>query len=404
MNELYVSKQKILDHKREVFAYELLFKDADNTPQELSNSVRETAQLIIGSITSRELDKLLNRRTLAFINVDEKTLSKGILDVLDKDRFILNILEDIELSDKIVSKIIQYRKRGFRLSIEHFDSSAQMIMKFKRLFNYIDIIKMDVLLSEPENLEKVVSKFKGGRIKLLAQNIETKEDLHKCFEMGFDYFQGYYLDKPEVIELAGSKEPAQFIILQLIRIIKENNATGELEFFIKQQPDLSFKLIEFFNNSRAMEVKVESLIQVITLMGRDKLMRWLMVYLYSEVSQNSASKTILELAIKRAQRMEEEAPAQHKHKAYLAGMFSMLSSIFETNIKDLMAAVKMDRDITTLVLEKKGIFAGSLMRAEQAEKAYLKKIMMANFDKLSTTDLIFTLEDGGVEVDKDKIL
>jgi len=404
MNELYLSKQKIFNDKHEVFAYEILFKDAANTPTELSNVVRETAQLIIGSIRSRELDKLLGRKNLAFIDVDEVTLSKGILDVLDKDRFVLNILEDIELSDKIVSKIVQYRKRGFRLSIEHFDSSAKMIRKFKRLFNYIDIIKMDIVSSEPQNLEKVVEKFKGSRIKLLAQNIETKEDLHRYFEMGFDYFQGYYLDKPEVILIAGSKEPAQFIILQLIRIIKENNATGELEYFIKQQPDLSFKLIEFFNNSRAADVKVESLMQVITLMGRDKLMRWLMVYLYSEVSQNSASKTILELAIKRAQRMEEEASFGYKDKAYLAGMFSMLSSIFETNIKELMAAVNMDSDITTLVLEKKGIFAGSLMRAEQAEKAYLKKVMMANFEKLSTTDLIFTLEDGGIEIDKDKIL
>ena len=404
MNELFISKQKIFNHKHEVFAYELLFKDANNAPKELSNMVRETAQLIIGSIRSRELDTLLGRKTLAFIDVDEVTLSKGILDILDKDRFVLNILEDIELSDKIVSKIIQYRKRGFRLSIEHFDSSAQMITKFKRLFNYIDIIKMDVLRSEPENLEKVMEKFKGSRIKLLAQNIETKEDLHRYFEMGFDYFQGYYLDKPEIMQIAGSKEPAQFIILNLLRIIKENNETEELEYFIKQQPDLSFKLIAFFNNARATDVQVESLMQVITLMGRDKLMRWLMVYLYSEVSQNSASKTILELAIKRAQRMEEEASFEYKDKAYLAGMFSMLSSIFETNIKELMAAVNMDSDITTLVLEKKGIFAGSLMRAEQAEKTYLKKVMMANFEKLSTTDLIFALEDGGVEIDKDEIL
>ena len=137
-------------------------------------------------------------------------------------------------------------------------------------------------------------------------------------------------------------------------------------------------------------------------MGRDKLLRWLMVYLYSEVSTNPASQTILELAIKRAQRMEAEADERHKDKAYLAGMFSMLSSIFETNIKELMNQVHMDRDITTLIIEKKGIFAGSLIRAEKAEKDYLKKIMLANFEKLNTPDLIYTLEDGGVAIDKDE--
>lgn len=399
MNEISVSKQKIFNKNNKVFSYELVFKDDANNITGFSNSVKETAQLIIGAVSSKELDKLLGRDTLAFVNVDDQTITKGILDVLDKDRFVLNISEDIKLTEEVISKIIQYRKRGFKLSLEHFDSSAVMIKKFHRLFNYIDIIKMDVALSEPENLEMVMNKFKGTRIKLLAQSIETKAEYIKYKEMGFDFFQGYILDKPEIIEISGSKEPAQFIIMQLIKIIKSNNSTEELEFFIKLQPDLSFKLIQFFNKSKKLTVKVKSLTQVITLMGRDKLLRWLMVYLYSEVSKNPASQTMLELAIKRAERMESEADDKYKDKAYLAGMFSMLGSIFETDIKE----VKMDNDITSLVLEKKGIFASSLMRAEKIEKDYLKKIMLANFEKLSTSELIYTLEDGGVEIDKDKI-
>jgi EAL and modified HD-GYP domain-containing signal transduction protein len=403
MNIINISKQKIFDNKNQVYAYELVFKDSSNNPTGFSTSVKETSQLIISSISSKELDTLLGQRTLAFVNVDETTLMKGILDVLDNSRFVLNILENIELSEKVIAKIIQYRKRGFKLSLEHFDSSAQMIQKFSRLFNYIDIIKMDVVLSQPENLEKVVKKFKDTRIKLLAQNIETKEDYKHYLDMGFDFFQGYYLDKPETIEIIGSKEPAQFIIIQLIKIIKDNNTTEQLEFFIKKQPDLSFKLVQFFNNTKTLSVKIESLTQVITLMGRDKLLKWLMVYLYSEASKDSASKTILSLALKRAERMENDADARHKDKAYLAGMFSMLSSIFETDIKELMNHIQMDKDITSLVLEKKGIFATSLKRAIEEEKKYLKKVMLANFEKLDTTDLIYTLEYGGVDIDNDKL-
>lgn len=404
MNIINLSKQKIFNDKNEIYAYELIFKDIKNQPSGFSDNLKGTSQLIISSITTPELDRLLGKKALAFVNVDDETLTKGILDVLDKDRFVLNILEDIDLTEKVISKIIQYKKRGFRLSLENFDSSAHMIKKFSILFNYIDIIKMDVVLSEPENLEKVMNKFQGTRIKLLAQNIETKEDYKKYADLGFDFFQGYYLDKPETIEIIGSKEPAQFIILQLIKIIKEDTSGNEkLEFFIKKQPDLSFKLIQFFNNSKKLSVKVESLTQVISLMGRAQLLRWLLVYLYSEVSTSPASKTMLELALKRAERMEAEADVRNKDKAYLAGMFSMLSSIFETDIKELMNHINMDDDITSLVLEKKGIFASSLMKAEKAEKDYLKKVMLANFDKLYTSDLIYTLEYGGVEIDKDKI-
>lgn len=404
MNIIRLSIQKIFNNRKEVFAYELLFKDSSDRDTGLSDSIKGTAQLIMSSITSSELDKLLGKHSLGFVNIDELVLSKGILDVLDKDRFVLNIHENIKLDDDIINKIIQYKKRGFMVSLERFDSSADMINKFARLFNFIDIIKMDIALSEPSNLEKVMKKFEGTRVKLLAQNIETKEDYKKCQDQGFSLFQGYYLDRPQVIEIVGPKEAAQFVILQLIKIIKDDNTANEkLELFLKQQADLSFKLIQFFNNSEKLNTKVESLTQVINLMGRQKLLRWLMVYLYSELSKNIASKTLLDLAIRRAESMEAEALPRNKDKAYLAGMFSLLSSIFETNIKELMTHINMDSDITSLVLDKKGIFAGSLMRAEQAEKEYLRKIMLANFDKLNTTDLVNTLECGGIEIDKNKI-
>jgi len=410
MNIINYTKQKIFDKNKLVYAYELIFEDTSHNEEDTShnemgysNNIKGAAQLIINSFTDKELDKLLDKNTLAFVRIDEKTLIKDVIDALDKDRFILNILGNIDLTEKVISKIIQYRKRGFKFSLENFDSSINMITKFSKLFKYIDIIKIDTALSEPDNLEKIVHKLKDSNIKILAKNIETKEDYEKYLNMGFDYYQGYYLGKPIPMEIITSKEPNQFVILQLIKIIKNNEDTEQLELFIKKQPDLSFKLIQFFNNSKKLSVRVESLTQVITLMGRDELLRWLMVYLYSEASTNPASKTILDLAIKRAEKMEAEAISTNKDKAYLAGMFSMLSSIFETNIKELMNHIKMDHDITTLIVENKGIFAPSLDRAIQEEKDYLKKKMLANFDKLNTTDLINTLEYGGVDIDESKI-
>lgn len=403
MSEFYISKQKIIDVQKHVYAYEIVFKDSANRPVGFSNSLKATSQLILKSIGASELKSLLGAKAKAFINVDETTLTKGILDVLNKERFILNILEDITLTEAVLQTIIEYKKKGFMFSLEHFDSSARMIVKFQRLFNYIDIIKMDILVSEVENMQKVMQKFKNTRIKLLAQGVDNQEDYEECQEMGFDYFQGSFIDKPKVAPIESNKEPAQMIILQLIRIIKNNKSTEELEGFIKQQPDLSFKLIEFFNNMEKLDIKIESLTQVITLLGRNKLLRWLLVYLYSESSTNGASKTILDLAIRRAELMEAEADEKNRDKAYLAGMFSMLGSIFEMDPNELMNYVKMDNDITMLVLHKKGIFASSLMRAEMAEKVYLKKVMMANFDKLDTSDLVYTLEDSGIGIDKDDI-
>ena len=53
MNIINISKQKILNNKNKAFAYELLFQDAQNQETSLSNSIRETSQLIMSSISSK---------------------------------------------------------------------------------------------------------------------------------------------------------------------------------------------------------------------------------------------------------------------------------------------------------------------------------------------------------------
>ena len=403
MNKVFMARQKIFNVMGKVYAYELLFRDHAHGIKEFPTNMKATAHVIINTVTNVCTNELIGKDGMAFINIDEDVLTSDILDVLDKDRFVLEILETTDLTDKVIAKIKQYHARGFKIVIDDFDCTAEMIIKFTPLFKYIDIIKIDVLISEPENLINVVAKLKKGKIKLLAEKVETKEDYNEYVKMGFDLFQGYYLDKPEVIEVDRYKEATQIVILQLIKIIKEEGETSTMESYIKLQADLSFKLLRFLNNQNVVKSEIKSIKQAITLLGRDKLLRWLMVYLYSEISTNPASEAILEIAIKRAESMEKDALPADKDKAYLAGMFSLLDAIFETDINDLMKHINMDKDIDLLVVDKKGKFASSLIKVEKSEREYLKKLVINNFDKISTTDIIYALRFNNIEIDKNKL-
>lgn len=403
MSKVFIAKQKILNKSGQLYAHELLFRDNANGITNFPTNLKATAHVLMHSLTNLNLDELLGKNGVAFINVDETVLTSGMLDVLDKDRFTLELLETIDLTDKVLSKIKQYYKRGFTIAIDDFDCSAEMIKKFTPVFKYIKIIKMDVLVAEPHNLKNVMNKLKSTGKLLLAEKVETQAEYNEYVKMGFDLFQGYHLHKPEVIEVDRYKEAAKLTILQLIKIIKEDGDSSEIEKYIKQQADLSYKLITFLNNHSIVEHKIDSIIQVITLLGRDKLLRWLLIYLYSEASNNPASETILTLAQKRAEAMEEEARLQDKDKAYISGMFSMLDSLFETNIKDVMKNINMDKEITQLVVEKKGKFATSLRKAEEVERDYLKGLICNNFDKINVTDIIYSLEFAGIGIDKNKL-
>lgn len=403
MGKLYLAKQKIFNGSGNLYAYELLFRDTAHGIKEFPSNIKATSHVIMNTLTNLNVDELLGKNGMAFINIDEHMLSSGIIDMLDKKRFILEILETIDLTENVINKIKQYHKRGFMIAVDDFDCSAGMIKKFAPLIKHIHIIKIDVLSHEPENLKPVMDKLKNIGIKLLAEKVETKEEYDKYKSLGFDLFQGYFLHKPEVVEIDGYKEVTHLIILQLIQLIKNDDETSKIEMFIKQRADLSYKLIKFINNQEVFTKPVESITQIIGLLGRDKLLRWLLVYLYSEISTNPASRTILRFALNRAERMEEDAHHRDKEKAYLAGMFSLLGAVFDTNIKELMHQVKMDKDITSLVVEKKGKFAHSLLKAEKEEKEYLKKLVMENFDKLDTAEIIYALEYSGVHIEKNRL-
>lgn len=403
-NKVYLARQKIFDSNGRTYAYELLFRDHAHGIKEFPSNMKATAHVIINTLTNICVNELIGKNGIGFISIDEEVLTSDVIDILDKDKFILEILETTELTDKVVNKIKQYHARGFKIAIDDFDCSAEMLKKFVPLFKYIDIIKIDVLLAEPQNLKNVVAKLRNSGIKMLAEKIETKEAYERYLRMGFHYFQGFFLNRPEVLEINRYKESTSMVILHLIKIIKEDGETSVIESYIKQQPDLTFKILKFLNNQSNINEEVESITQVITLLGRDKILRWLMLYIYSEVSTNPASEAIMNMAIKRAERMEAEASSpQDKDKAYLAGMFSLVDAIFEADVEELMEYISLDKDINSLVLHKKGKFAQSFLKAEQSEREYLKELVMNNFHKISTIDIVYSLGYCGVEIEKEKL-
>jgi len=401
LDKIYLAKQKIFNRNNKVFANELLFRDHAHGIKDFPTNMKATSHVIINSLIN--IDDILNESNIILVNVDEDFLLSGLVDLLDKNRFMLEILETTNLTDEVISRIKQFHRRGFKIAVDDFDCTSEMIKKFNPILKYIHLVKIDVIESEPENLKNVVAKLKKIGMKLLAEKIETKEDYQHYLNMGFDLFQGYYLQEPETIEVDRGKDVTQHIIINLIKLIKDDSGIEQIEFYIKQRPDLSLKLIKFLNTQGKFDEDIESIVQVITLLGRDKLLRWLLLYLYSEMSDNPVSEQILAIALKRAEIMEENATASEKDKAYISGMFSMIGALFDTTNEDIIKNIKLDKDITDLVIRKKGKFLSGLLKSEQREREYLKKLCISNFDKIDTVDIIYTLGLNAIELNKDKI-
>jgi EAL and modified HD-GYP domain-containing signal transduction protein len=401
LDKVYLAKQKIFNKHNKKFAYELLFRDYEYGIRLFPTNIKATSHVLINVLTN--INHVINEPGTVLINVDEEFLLSGLVNILDKNKFMLEILETTDLTKKVVSRIKSYHNQGYKIAIDDFDCSFEMIKKFTPIFKYINLIKVDVQASEPDNFNNVVIKLKEKGLKLLAEKVETKEEYQMCLDMGFDLFQGYYLDKPQTVEIHRSKDITQYIILNLIQMIKEDATTKVIEVYIKQRPDLSLKLVKFLNTQDKLDTKVESIVQVITLIGRDKLLRWLLLYLYSEMSNTPVSEIILAIAVNRAENMANYAIEAEKNKAYLAGMFSMIGALFDSTNKEVIGDIKLDKDIRDLVINRKGRFLSSLLKSEVSERTYLKRLFIENFDKIDLVDVIYTLGLNGISIDKDRL-
>lgn len=400
LEKAYIARQEIVDVNDKIIAYELLFRDHAHGIKEFPTNLKATSQVMMNVLANITITDVVPQNIKAFINIDETVLTSGIIDILDKNIFVLEVLETTDLTEKVIKKIVQYHKAGFVIAIDDFDCSAEMIKKFTPILKYISLVKIDVMSSNQENLKNLMSKFKQLGKKVLAEKVETEEEYESCIKMGFDLFQGYYFSKPEVIEINIHKEATHIVILQLIGLLKEDAETSKVEKFVRSRPDLSLKLIKYLNNQKDFSSEIDSITQVITLMGRERLMRWLLLYIYSEVSTSPPSENVLLLAQKRAEKMEEDAPLHMKDKAYLAGMFSMLDILFDTSMQELMSHVKMDKEIVNLVINKTGRFSDSLKTIEKKEKEELKKVICEQFNKLRVEDILYALEFGGIKLEE----
>ena len=398
MNNAYIARQEILDRNDKLIAYELLFRDHEFGINEFPSNLKATSHVVMNVLNNINISDVVPQGIKAYINVDETILSSGFLEILDKDKFVLEILETADINDVMIKKMKHYHKMGFTLAIDDFDCSAEMIKKFTPIFKYISIIKVDLLSSNPENLKNVVPKFKKMGKKVLAEKVETKEEYDRYMQMGFDLFQGYYLSKPETMTIKIHKEATHIVILQLIGLLKADDESVKVEKFLRSRPDLSFKLMKYINNQNDFKSEIDSVMQVITLMGRDRLMRWLLLYLYSEVATSPLSENVLKLAQERAVKMEADAPSHMRDKAYLAGMFSMVGILFDTDIKELVSHIKLDKDITELVVSGTGRFSGSLKKIQEKEKSDLKKIVCDNFEDIHIEDILYALESASIKI------
>lgn len=363
-----LARQPIFDPKLSIWGYELLFRSASEHLDDIGGD-KATSEVLLNTFGEAGLKGVVGDH-IALINFTRTLLLN--LPPFDHNRYIIEILEDVEVDDEIIQSLMHAKKKGFKIALDDFILTHNTAS----LLHLTNIIKIDVLASSKEEIEQYANSFIPQQIELLAEKVETYEMFKYCKNLGFKYFQGYFLSKPQIIK--GKKIPDnKMVILKLLKALQAPDSNPQkLADIIAQDPQLSYKLMKIVNSAAFARVsKVNSLQQAVTVLGLNNIRSW--ASLIAMGNMEDKPEAIRLNALVRAAMCEKLADwiqPEEKHSFFTAGLFANLDALFDQPLDELIKTLELPQIISTGIVAHQGPLGLALDTALAFERGDLNSI------------------------------
>lgn len=357
---VYLGRLPIYDAQRDIYGYELLYRNTNANSAVVNDNLHATARVFVNALNYVGLNNL-TRKKLAFIKVDDKTLFDDIIYAISPAHFILELLEESNVTAELIERMGQLHKKGYRFALNHYRENGPLPMRSKAFLSLIDYVKID--LSHHYDLPSLLSRLAPYGLQFIAEKIEDEASFQKAKTAGFHYFQGYYFSNVNLFK-KDKIDPQNSLLISLIYLLKSDASMEELIAKVDESPYLTLNLLKFIQLHEGMgHQSIASLEQAMVLIGRERLGNWLelMLYAYDEegAQESNFAKQLRQQAIQRAYLMEElarhtKSSEKYAHAAYMTGLLSVSEALFSDRLSDLLKQIHIEASITNALLKRKG--------------------------------------------------
>ncbi len=364
----YVARQPIFDVDREVFAYELLFRIGEDNcfpdipPDEATSKILTSTHLSLG------IEEITGDKK-AFINFHRDTLMFRFPTSLDASKVVIEVVETVDVDDALIAACKHIRGLGYPIALDDYDMDG----KWEAFIPFTSIVKIDITEIAHEEIPALVKRFKSNKIKLVAEKIETYEEFHTFKEMGFDYFQGYFLARPEIVRHR-KIGPNKLTMLELLSLSSQANLNLEkVQAIVERDPSLTYLLLRFINNPMVNKRhKINSLKHALNFMGEVEVKKFISLLALANLSDGQPSE-LMQMALVRAKFCELVYLAVNKqrsaHSGFLVGLLSLLDAMMEQRIEDVVSKVPLDDDVKDALCGRHNVLRECLVLSTQFEIA-----------------------------------
>jgi EAL and modified HD-GYP domain-containing signal transduction protein len=344
----YVARQPILDLRSKVHGYELLFRSG---PEAVFRGDGDMAtRTMLDSTVLFGLGRL-TAGLPAFVNCTEEALIRNWVQVLPSGMTVLEILEDIEPSRPVIEACRRLKAFGFRLALDDFVWRPGI----EPLVEIADYIKVDFCVTDRRERRMLLDRLSGITVALVAEKVETQEQVCHARDEGFTLLQGYYFCRPMLLEnrKIPSNRLSHVAILRLMQ--SETMDLHELTRQVERDTSLTYRLLRLINSPAcAMQHEVRSVQAALITVGEETFRRMATLAITSELNAGQPAE-LLRMAFVRARFCELAAlfAGLDHTEQYLLGLLSLLPAMLRMPMRELAPALPLRDEIRRALLGEK---------------------------------------------------
>ncbi|MDX1525425.1 MAG: HDOD domain-containing protein [Pseudidiomarina maritima] len=365
MPDVLFASQPIYDRQGKVYAHELLYRHEHGiTAFEVGDSVA-TSEVLFNLCTG-VLDYVEHHKQPVCINVSTDFLLSGQFLPIAPEHVIIELVERLEPTAEIIEAIKNWVAKGFRFALDDFEFQQS----WDPLLEFAAIIKVDIERTGLELAQQRLQQLQHLDVLWLAERIEDELTLNQYRELGFDLFQGYFLARPKLIE--GTKVPspaAQQLTLLINQLFVDEPELYEIVAALQTDPVLVVNLLRIANSPYyGLTRKIESLKEVVMLLGLEPLRKWVLLILSVQGHTPEQAKLVLTRAYMCSELVRAKDPFNRlSGPAFLAGLLSGSDILLGLDKTQFIEGLNIADNVRDAVLKGKGELGVVLAAVERFE-------------------------------------
>ncbi len=400
--EVFVARQPIYDGAMAVVAYELLYRRAaGSTKAEVTDQGRATLEVVTNAALEIGLERLAGGLPI-HVNFPEELLTTLPDLPLRPELAVIEVLEHVRAKPAVLEGIRTLRARGHRIALDDYSPQTTDPL----LLEVADIAKIEIAQIAAEALPGLVKELKDRGLQVIAEQVETVEQFEHCIGLGFDGFQGNFLQHPQTF--SAKRVPSSRLgTLRLVASLQnEDYSLDEVEALLSQNVSMSYHVLRCINSSYYnLPRKVDSIRQAIVILGIESLRQLCGLLCLQGLEDRPPSLYIH--AMTRARMCEQLGRlggAKDCGPFFITGLFSLLGALVGMPTQKIIEELPLSAAVSRALVAGEGPLGEALQCTRAYERAAWNHVVYAglpaNLIRAAYVDALFWAEQARALISK----